>query len=374
MKKRHIIMALCLPLVIGMASCQKDNPTDNGAADGSGINGGGSGKQLTKLTTVKYRKYYFNYNLQYTSGSCDYTSFQYSNGYWTGMGYGEFESDGEVYEEGGDYVVNYDNNGHITGYTSGGQTHPLDITYDSDGHVTRVYTTWTNEDGSGWSLSNYTWENGVMTRYTSQSSGSDETRVTTYEWENGNLVREERVRSSYRETTTYLYDNHPSYMSGMREDVRLMIAEDPEYLSKNNVIKKTETTVYNSDGSTYTYSYNYVYTYGSDGYPISFKRTDNDNNSGGSYTNVDRTTYVQYGDGSGATAPTMYYIGTGNTNGFDRYYVNGSGWYAQDAMVMLYASEYYGYRFDHWQDGNTSNPRSFTCTGNATYTATYVPN
>lgn len=213
-----------------------------------------------------------------------------------------------------------------------------------------------------------------MTRYTSQSSESDETRVTTYEWENGNLVREERVRSSYRETTTYLYDNHPSYMSGMREDVRLMIAEDPEYLSKNNVIKKTETTVYNSDGSTYTYSYNYVYTYGSDGYPISFKRTDNDNNSGGSYTNVDRTTYVQYGDGSGATAPTMYYIGTGNTNGFDRYYVNGSGWYAQDAMVMLYASEYYGYRFDHWQDGNTSNPRSFTCTGNATYTATYVPN
>lgn len=371
-------MALCLPLAIALCSCEKDTLTgSNGSGvtgGGSSINGGGSGKQLVRLTNVTYKKNYSNYNLQYTGGYYSYGSYRYSNGNLTSMVYGGGESNGETYEE-GNTVINYDNNGQIIGYTENGENYPLDITYDSEGHVTRVYTTWTDPDeGSGWELMTYTWENGVLTRYTSQSSENNETSVTTYEWEDGNLVREVRVRPSYRRTTTYLYDNHPSYMSGMREDIKLMINEGAESLSKNNVIRETETSVYNDDGRTYTYTYNYVYTYGSDGYPISYKRTENNNHDDGYYTDYDRTTYIQYGDGSGATVPTMYYIGTGNTNGFDSYYVNGKGWYASNAMVMLYAYEYYGYRFDHWQDGNTSNPRTFICTGNATYTATYTNN
>ena len=49
--------------------------------------------------------------------------------------------------------------------------------------------------------------------------------------------------------------------------------------------------------------------------------------------------------------------------------VTGGGTYYAGTTVNLTANTYSGFTFDHWQDGNTNNPRTITVTGNATYTA-----
>ena len=49
--------------------------------------------------------------------------------------------------------------------------------------------------------------------------------------------------------------------------------------------------------------------------------------------------------------------------------VTGGGTYNAGTTVQLIANAYQGYEFVNWQDGNTSNPRTITVTGNATYTA-----
>lgn len=53
-------------------------------------------------------------------------------------------------------------------------------------------------------------------------------------------------------------------------------------------------------------------------------------------------------------------------------YVQGGGIYNQGETCTLTAIPYNGNRFDHWQDGNTDNPRIFTVSSNATYIAYFV--
>ena len=52
--------------------------------------------------------------------------------------------------------------------------------------------------------------------------------------------------------------------------------------------------------------------------------------------------------------------------------VSGGGSYPQGTSITLTAIPNSTYRFVQWQDGNTSNPRTITVTGNATYTATFA--
>ncbi len=52
--------------------------------------------------------------------------------------------------------------------------------------------------------------------------------------------------------------------------------------------------------------------------------------------------------------------------------VSGGGSYPQGTSVTLNATPNSGYRFVQWQDGITTNPRTITVTGNATYTATFA--
>lgn len=52
--------------------------------------------------------------------------------------------------------------------------------------------------------------------------------------------------------------------------------------------------------------------------------------------------------------------------------VIGGGAYDYGTNVNLSANANANYTFDHWQDGNTTNPRSITVTGNATYTAYFI--
>lgn len=54
--------------------------------------------------------------------------------------------------------------------------------------------------------------------------------------------------------------------------------------------------------------------------------------------------------------------------------VSGGGIYNIGATVTLTATAVNNYHFAQWQDGNASNPRSFTANGDATYTATFEPN
>lgn len=51
--------------------------------------------------------------------------------------------------------------------------------------------------------------------------------------------------------------------------------------------------------------------------------------------------------------------------------VSGGGSYTAGSTATLTATAYNGYHFSHWQDNNTSNPRTITVTGDATYTACF---
>ena len=67
--------------------------------------------------------------------------------------------------------------------------------------------------------------------------------------------------------------------------------------------------------------------------------------------------------------PTTYYTITAVSANVSMGSVTGGGSYPSGTTATLTANANSGYRFDHWQDGNTTNPRTITVTGNATYTA-----
>lgn len=52
--------------------------------------------------------------------------------------------------------------------------------------------------------------------------------------------------------------------------------------------------------------------------------------------------------------------------------VRGGGIYFEGETVVLTAVPAYPYRFSHWQDGDTINPRTFNCTDDTNYTAYFV--
>ena len=66
------------------------------------------------------------------------------------------------------------------------------------------------------------------------------------------------------------------------------------------------------------------------------------------------------------------YAITVSANPSDGGTVTGAGTYNYGTSVTLTANANSGYIFDHWQDGNTANPRTITVTGNATYTAYFT--
>lgn len=74
--------------------------------------------------------------------------------------------------------------------------------------------------------------------------------------------------------------------------------------------------------------------------------------------------------GQSSPQPTQYTITVGSNNSAWGT-VTGGGTYNAGATATLTATAASGYRFAHWQDGNTQNPRTITVTGNATFTATF---
>lgn len=87
--------------------------------------------------------------------------------------------------------------------------------------------------------------------------------------------------------------------------------------------------------------------------------------NGGSYSFTAQFT------GSGGGGGTNYTITT-NVNSSTKGAVTGGGSYASGTSLTLTALPKSGYRFDHWQDGNKTNPRTITVTSSASYTAYFV--
>ncbi|MCQ2261454.1 MAG: hypothetical protein MJZ77_08710, partial [Bacteroidales bacterium] len=69
-----------------------------------------------------------------------------------------------------------------------------------------------------------------------------------------------------------------------------------------------------------------------------------------------------------APAPQTYVI-TATANDSDMGYVTGSGEYEAGTQVTLTAVPYTGYQFVRWSDGDVSNPKVFSVSEDATYTA-----
>ena len=72
-----------------------------------------------------------------------------------------------------------------------------------------------------------------------------------------------------------------------------------------------------------------------------------------------------------AVTATQYTITT-NVSPANAGTVTGGGNYYKDSSIELKAVANSGYKFSKWSDGNTSNPRTITVTGNKTYTAEFV--
>ena len=87
-----------------------------------------------------------------------------------------------------------------------------------------------------------------------------------------------------------------------------------------------------------------------------------------SFTVTENATYTAYF----SVVPVTYYTITTNVTPSGAGSVSGGGTYPEGASVTLTATANSGYTFDHWQDGNTQNPRTITVTSNATYTATFT--
>ncbi|MBR0176244.1 MAG: choice-of-anchor J domain-containing protein [Bacteroidales bacterium] len=67
-----------------------------------------------------------------------------------------------------------------------------------------------------------------------------------------------------------------------------------------------------------------------------------------------------------------YYTVSGHVSPAGSGYVSGTGTYAAGTIVTLKANANKGYTFDHWNDGNTENPRTFTLNNNMSFTAYFT--
>ena len=86
------------------------------------------------------------------------------------------------------------------------------------------------------------------------------------------------------------------------------------------------------------------------------------------FTVVENATYTAYF----GEIPINYYTISTTVNPTGAGTVTGGGTFQEGSSITLTATANSGYTFDHWQDGNTDNPRTITVTQNATYTAYFT--
>jgi hypothetical protein len=71
------------------------------------------------------------------------------------------------------------------------------------------------------------------------------------------------------------------------------------------------------------------------------------------------------------SAPNTYHV-TASSNQTSMGAVSGSGDYTKNSVVIIGAIANAGYSFTQWNDGNTTNPRTFTLTKDTNFTATFA--
>lgn len=343
-----------------LAACEKDRDGVFQGADGQG-----SGKQITKTTSIRVDKSYDNYSLRYTYGSADAIKVSWSGSNPANYEYFYYEDGAEVLDERDNISYVYDGGmlKEIKGiYNDETETHY--ITYTGD-QPTEIYSSYDD----GWCRKTITYTNGKVHEITEQFSSGNSYRYKQL-WDGDNVVREEVYRSdgSLEQTHDYIYDNkhRPT-----RLNLALALAwgNSGPGISANNVIM--ENITYN-DGYTSPVSYSSTYTYDSD-YPVKCVRTKIHNNTSGSYTQYSRTTYYEYSDGTGrGQVPQIYTINVQrNVDDWGYVYSSVTNEYAAGSTAVIYAEAKYGYEFRQWSDGNTDNPRAITVNANATYTAIF---
>lgn len=115
------------------------------------------------------------------------------------------------------------------------------------------------------------------------------------------------------------------------------------------------------EGATYTQKTVYLDAYAGQTVHIAFR-----------HFNVTDQYWLKIDDISLTAASGPSYTITTAVNDNTMGTVTGGGSYPQGTSVTLNATPNSGYRFVQWQDGITTNPRTITVTGNATYTATFA--
>lgn len=350
MKYSKILIALAA--IASLASCTKDNNIQPAQ--------GNTPKRLAAITDISYtqnltRDYNTGeYVLSYTYGSKSTTTMRWSSA-GLPVSFGMYGIDLITIEYNGDKIS------HITLNELVGDEGITDVncTYTGD-NLTEVYFTRNN----GWTKKTLSYnENGELTLSRMETSDGD-VDITTLVWDNGNVISETTTytssHSSYSTTRTveYLYDNKTSYYTGMGNFALVTSVEGYSMLSRNNVLRETR----NGESTT-----TYTYTYDGD-WPVTISHADNDN-----YSSQERTSYLRYTDGSGATAPQTFRIDAkSNMPGNYRIYVLGSGDYEAGRQVVLRASTSLADTgFVCWNDGVTDNPRTLTVTGDAEYIAVF---
>lgn len=87
--------------------------------------------------------------------------------------------------------------------------------------------------------------------------------------------------------------------------------------------------------------------------------------------NMNATRTVMVADNATYTAASAINQYTITVSAGEHGSASGSGTYDYGTSVQITATPDTGYEFTQWNDGNTSNPRTITVTGNATYTAAF---
>ena len=340
-------------------ACSKDAP-DSTSADYV------NGKRVSKITSTSpdsRQSVVFLHDtvVRFNSGVCKYSSFSYTN---NNVSFCENVDLGKDEVHSNNYTVSYNDNGQLVSIAASSEETIYHLSYNPNGNISEINYTYTG--GSSYKI-NYIWTNGLITYCAITYSGSGYTsKYRTYTWEDGNLKEVVDVWDDCRETTHYTYDDHPSYKL-LLGDFSLFYY-GPVGLSRNNVLSEITIAEYNS-GNTYVDSATYSYRYGSDGYPISFNK--NASFHIHSQSRYSERNYIEYTDGSGVVAPTIYQL-TVNPSNSNNGRCYGSGFYESGVDVLIAAIADYQYQFKCWQDGNTDNPRRVVCSGNNTYIATFI--
>lgn len=340
------LLLLAIPAMLTLTSCHKDNDSDDNNTTTT------DNRKIEKILVL-----YYSDNGDFTGGSIngDYT-YQWDGDKLTKIlnsaGWcQDFTYDGDKVSEVFWYSIDYQGTVH-PGWT-------WKYTYTDNRVSSYIYT----ENSSVSTFQVFYNDNGEVSKITGNRSSYNDTYQ--YTWQNGNVSQRIRLLEpttsnirGYTNTISYTYDNHKALTSLIKglDVTKYRNGLNPS--SVNNVLTSNNHTVYD-DGTESTEIVNRSRTY--DGvYPIT--DVSSYSPSGSKYYS-----YYKYTNTSDPR-PTLCKVTSPNPTGGT---VKGTGTYASGKTVKLLATPSEGYHFTGWSNGSTSNPLTFTASGDVEYQASF---